>query len=42
MEQIVKSLQLLGQFTGKKIAFEEIADTRIVRDVAKELGYKVE
>jgi NitT/TauT family transport system substrate-binding protein len=42
MEQIVKSLQLLGQFTGKKIAFEEIADTRIVREVAKELGYKVD
>lgn len=42
MEQIVKSLQLLGQFSGKKIAFEEIADTRIVRDVAKELGYKTD
>ncbi len=42
MEQIVKSLQMLGQFTGKKIAFEEIADTRIAREVAKELGYKVE
>ena len=42
MEQIVKSLQMLGQFTGKKIAFEEIADTRIARDVAKELGYKVD
>ena len=42
MEQIVKSLQLLGQFSGKKIAFEEIADTCIVRDVAKELGYKTD
>jgi NitT/TauT family transport system substrate-binding protein len=42
MEQIVKSLQLLGQFTGKKIAFEEITDTRIAREVAKELSYKVE
>jgi ABC-type nitrate/sulfonate/bicarbonate transport system substrate-binding protein len=42
MEQIVKSLQMLGQFTGRKIAFEEIADTRIARDVAKELGYKVD
>jgi ABC-type nitrate/sulfonate/bicarbonate transport system substrate-binding protein len=40
MEQIVKSLQLLGQFTGKKISFEEITDTRIAREVAKELGYK--
>jgi NitT/TauT family transport system substrate-binding protein len=42
MEQIVKSLQLLGQFAGRKIAFEEIADARIAREVAKELGYKIE
>jgi hypothetical protein len=42
MEQIVKSLQLLGQFAGKKIAFDEIADGRIAREVAKELGYKVD
>jgi len=42
MEQIVKSLQLLGQFTGRKVAFEEITDTRIARDVAKELGYRVD
>jgi ABC-type nitrate/sulfonate/bicarbonate transport system substrate-binding protein len=42
MDQIVKSLQLLGQFTGKRIALEEIADTRIAREVAKELGYKIE
>ena len=42
IEQIVKSLQLLGQFTGRKIAFDEVADARIAREVAKELGYKVE
>lgn len=42
MEQIVRSLQLLGQFTGRKIAFEEVADARIAREVARELGYKVE
>ncbi|HKY07973.1 MAG TPA: ABC transporter substrate-binding protein [Candidatus Binatia bacterium] len=42
MEQIVKSLQLLGQFTGKKIPFEDVADARMAREVAKELGYKVE
>ena len=42
MEQIFKSLQLLGQFTGKKIPFDEITDTRIAREVAKELGYKVD
>jgi NitT/TauT family transport system substrate-binding protein len=42
MEQIVKSLQLLGQFAGKKIAFEEITDPRIAREVARDLGYKIE
>jgi len=42
MERIVKSLQMLGQFTGRKIAFEEITDGRIAREVAKELGYKVD
>ena len=42
MEQIVKSLQMLGQFAGKKIPLEEIADVRIAREVAKELNYKVE
>jgi NitT/TauT family transport system substrate-binding protein len=42
MDQIVKSLQLLGQFSGRKIGFEELADVRIAREVAKELGYKIE
>jgi NitT/TauT family transport system substrate-binding protein len=41
IEQIVKSLQLLGQFTGRKIAFDEVADDRIAKEVAKELGYKI-
>jgi ABC-type nitrate/sulfonate/bicarbonate transport system substrate-binding protein len=42
IEQIIKSLQLLGQFSGRKIAFDEVADARIAREVAKELGYKIE
>jgi NitT/TauT family transport system substrate-binding protein len=42
IEQIVKSLQSLGQFVGKKVAFEEVADARLAREVAKELGYKVD
>ena len=42
IEQIIKSLQLLGQFSGRKIAFDEVADARIAREVAKELGYKVD
>jgi ABC-type nitrate/sulfonate/bicarbonate transport system substrate-binding protein len=42
MEQIVKSLQAAGQFTDRKVAFEEIADDRIAKEVAKELGYKIQ
>jgi ABC-type nitrate/sulfonate/bicarbonate transport system substrate-binding protein len=40
MDQIVKSLQAAGQFAGRTVAFEEIADDRIAKEVAKELGYK--
>ena len=42
MDQIVKSLQAAGQFTDRKVAFEEIADDRIAKEVAKELGYKIQ
>jgi len=42
IDQIVKALQLLGQFGGRKISFDEVADARIAREVAKELGYKVD
>ena len=40
--QIVQSLQMAGQFTDRKVAFEEVADDRIAKEVARELGYKVE
>ena len=42
IDQIVKSLQAAGQFTDRKVAFEEVADDRIAKEVAKELGYKVQ
>jgi ABC-type nitrate/sulfonate/bicarbonate transport system substrate-binding protein len=42
MDQIVKSLQAAGQFTDRKVSFDEIADDRIAKDVAKELGYKIQ
>lgn len=41
MDQIVKSLQAAGQFTDRKVTFEEVADDRIAKEIAKELGYKV-
>jgi ABC-type nitrate/sulfonate/bicarbonate transport system substrate-binding protein len=42
IDQIVKSLQSAGQFTDRKVAFDEVADDRIAKEVAKELGYKVQ
>ncbi|MBI3066034.1 MAG: ABC transporter substrate-binding protein [Deltaproteobacteria bacterium] len=41
INQIVKSLQSAGQFTDRKVAFDEVADDRIAKEVARELGYKV-
>jgi hypothetical protein len=41
IDQIMKSLQLAGQFTVRKVSFEEVADDRIAKEVAKELGYKM-
>jgi hypothetical protein len=40
--QIIQSLQMAGQFTDRKVAFEEVADDRVAKEVARELGYKVE
>jgi NitT/TauT family transport system substrate-binding protein len=40
--QIIKSLQAAGQFTDRKVAFEEVADDRVAKEVAKELGYKIQ
>jgi ABC-type nitrate/sulfonate/bicarbonate transport system substrate-binding protein len=42
IDQIVKSLQAAGQFTDRKVTFDEVADDRIAKEVAKELGYKVQ
>jgi ABC-type nitrate/sulfonate/bicarbonate transport system substrate-binding protein len=41
MDQIVRAIHMLGQLTDKKITFTDIADDRIAKDVAKELGYRV-
>ena len=42
MDLIIKSLQAAGQFADRKISFDEIADDRIAKEVARELGYKVQ
>ncbi len=40
INKIVRALQLLGQIGDRKVVFEEVADDRIAKEVAKELGYK--
>lgn len=42
IDQIIKSLQAAGQFTDRKVTFEEVADDRLAKEVARELGYKIE
>jgi hypothetical protein len=41
IENLVKSIQAQGRFIDKKPTFNDIADDRLAREVAKELGYKV-
>ena len=42
IDQIIKSLQAAGQFTDRRVTFDEVADDRIAKEVARELGYKVQ
>ena len=42
IENLVKSIQAQGRFVDKKPAFSDVADDRLAREVAKELGYKVQ
>jgi ABC-type nitrate/sulfonate/bicarbonate transport system substrate-binding protein len=42
IENILKALVLQGRIPSTNVPFEEIADTRLATEVAKELGYKVQ
>jgi hypothetical protein len=42
MDNLVKSIQAQGRFVDKKPAFADVADDRLAKEVAKELGYKVQ
>jgi ABC-type nitrate/sulfonate/bicarbonate transport system substrate-binding protein len=42
MGNLVKSIQAQGRFVDKKPAFSDLADDRLAKEVAKELGYKVQ
>jgi len=42
MDNLVKSIQAQGRFVYKKPAFADVADDRLAKEVAKELGYRVQ
>ena len=42
IENILKALALQGRISGGAVAFEDVADTRLATEVAKELGYRVQ
>ncbi len=42
MDNLVKSIQAQGRFVDKKPTFSDVADDRLAKEVAKELGYKVQ
>jgi ABC-type nitrate/sulfonate/bicarbonate transport system substrate-binding protein len=42
MNNLVKSIQAQGRFVDKKPSFADVADDRLAKEVAKELGYKVQ
>ena len=42
MDNLVKSIQAQSRFVDKKPTFSDLADDRLAKEVAKELGYKVQ
>jgi len=42
IDNLVKSIQAQGRFVDKKPAFSDLADDRLAKEVARELGYKVQ
>jgi ABC-type nitrate/sulfonate/bicarbonate transport system substrate-binding protein len=41
MENLVKAIQARGRFVDKKPSFSDVADDRLAKEVARELGYTV-
>jgi ABC-type nitrate/sulfonate/bicarbonate transport system substrate-binding protein len=42
MENLVKAIQARGRFADKKPSFGDVADDRLAKEVAKELGYQMQ
>lgn len=42
MENIIRGVQSQGRFADKKVAFEDVADSRFAIQAARELGHKTE
>ena len=42
MENLVRAIKSQGRFVEKRVDFEDVADDSLAKEVAKELGYKIE
>jgi hypothetical protein len=40
MDNMIRAIKSQGRFSDRKIAFEDVADDTLAREVAKDLGYK--
>ncbi|MBI3058902.1 MAG: hypothetical protein HYY81_06280 [Deltaproteobacteria bacterium] len=42
MENIIRAIKSQGRFVERKVAFEDVADDSLAREVAKQTGYKID
>lgn len=42
IENFVKAVKSQGRFVERKVAFEDVADDSLAREVAKQMGYKID
>jgi hypothetical protein len=42
MSNLVRSVKSQARFADRNVSFEEVADDTLAKEVAKELGYRVE
>jgi hypothetical protein len=42
MNNLVRSVKSQARFADRNVSFEEVADDTLAKEVAKELGYRVE
>lgn len=42
IENFVKAVKSQGRFVERKVAFKDVADDSLAREVAKQMGYKID